>query len=93
MTMYEYIFSYCENNGYCVIQSEVIPKDDSPVVSGKTVWKIKSYLESDYKSTISYQSEFKAFLTLPPFIGDSIFKKTIQRNLLHLETKINNYTF
>ena len=93
MTMYEYIFSYCENNSYCVIQSEVIQNDDSPVVSGKTVWKIKSYLESDYKSTISYQSEFKAFLTLPPFIGDSIFKKTIQRNLLHLETKINNYAF
>ena len=59
MTMYEYIFSYCENNSYCVIQLEVIPKDDSPVVSGKTVWKIKSYLESDSNSNLRAEDKSK----------------------------------
>ncbi len=88
MKMYEYIFSYCENNNFCIIQSEVIPKNDSPVISGKTTWKIKNHSKTN-KSMISYQSKFRAFLTLPPFIGDSIFKKTIQRNLKFLEEKIN----
>ena len=86
--MYEYIFSYCENNNYCIISSEVIPKDDSPVISGNTTWKIRNNSKIN-KSMISYQSKFRAFLTLPPFIGDSIFKKTIQRNLKFLEEKIN----
>ena len=89
MTMYEYISSYCENNSYCIIRSEVIPKDDSPVISGNTTWKIK-YNSNTNKSAISYQSKFTAFLTLPPFIGESIFKKTIQRNLNFLEEKTND---
>ena len=92
MTMYEYIISYCEKNNYCIIQSEVIPKDDSPVVSGKTTWKIENDKESE-KSIISYKSKFNAFLTLPPFIGDSIFKKTIKRNLNFLDEKINDLTY
>ena len=40
---------------------------------------------------IIYKSEFLAHLPLPPFIGESIFKKTINRNLNYLEESLNNF--
>ena len=87
--MYESILSYCLNNSYCIINAEVIPNPGSPVFEGKTSWIIKQ--ENNSKSKIIYKSEFLAHLPLPPFIGESIFKKTINRNLNYLEESLNNF--
>ena len=89
MIMYESILSYCLNNSYCIINAEVIPNPGSPVFEGKTSWIIKQ--ENNSKSKIIYKSEFLAHLPLPPFIGESIFKKTINRNLNYLEESLNNF--
>lgn len=89
MIMYESILSYCLNNSYCIINAQVIPNSGSPVTRGKTSWIIKQ--ENNSKSKIIYKSEFLAQLPLPPFIGESIFKKTINRNLNYLEESLNNF--
>jgi hypothetical protein len=46
----------------------------------KTSWTIKSSKNID-SSQIDYHSSFSANISLPPFFGESIFKKTINRNL------------
>jgi len=92
MIMYEALISYCESDNYCIIRSEVIPKYDSPVLSGRTDWIIKQDVGQN-RSEIIYKSKFNVFLSLPPFFGESIFKKTINRNLNHLNNTINNFEF
>ena len=87
--MYESILSYCVNNSYCIINAQVIPNSESPVTSGKTSWIIR--YSNNSKSKIIYRSEFLAYISLPPFIGESIFKKTINSNLNYLEESLNNF--
>ena len=89
MIMYESLLSYCVDNSYCLINAEVISNAESPVTSGKTSWIIKHRIDS--KSKIIYKSEFLANISLPPFIGESIFKKTIIRNLNYLEESLNTF--
>ena len=91
MVMYESILSYCakDEKYYCLINAEVLPNKESPVLSGKTSWVIKE--NQDQSSEISYKSKFVADIFLPPFFGESIFKKTIKRNLLYLEDRLNNF--
>tara|TARA_B100001094_G_scaffold83242_1_gene79553 strand:+ start:158 stop:721 length:564 start_codon:yes stop_codon:yes gene_type:complete len=89
MIMYESILSYCVNNSYCIINAQVIPNSESPVTSGKTSWIIRH--SNNSKSKIIYRSEFLAYISLPPFIGESIFKKTINSNLNYLEESLNNF--
>ena len=89
MIMYESILSYCiDDKLHCVINAEVLPNQESPVYSGKTYWEIK---ESSKGSKISYKSQFTADIFLPPFFGESIFKKTINRNLMFLKDTIDKY--
>lgn len=90
MIMYESILSYCIDNSHCVINSEVMPSDESPMISGKTSWIIKSS-QNIGKSKVTYYSNFLATMSLPPFIGESVFKKTINRNLNFLKETIDNY--
>lgn len=93
MIMYESILSYCvkDKKPYCLINAEVLPNKESPVSSGKTSWIIK---ENQGKgSEISYKSKFIADIFLPPVFGESIFKKTINRNLLHLDESLNNFSY
>lgn len=92
MIMYEVVRSYCENDNYCIIRSEVIPKSDSPILSGRTDWIIKHNINQN-SSEIIYKSKFDVYLSLPAFFGESIFKKTINRNLNYLNTTINNFEF
>jgi len=93
MIMYESILSYCvkKDTLHCVLNAEVLPNNESPVYSGKTVWIIKE--NNNNKSKISYRSEFIADIFLPPVFGESIFKKTINRNLKHLEESLNNFNY
>ncbi len=87
--MYESILSYCiDDKLHCVINAEVLPNQESPVYSGKTYWEIK---ESNKGSKISYKSQFTADIFLPPVFGESIFKKTINRNLMFLKDTIDKY--
>ena len=89
MIMYESILSYCiDDKLHCVINAEVLPNQESPVYSGKTYWEIK---ESSKGSKISYKSQFTADIFLPPVFGESIFKKTINRNLMFLKDTIDKY--
>lgn len=89
MIMYESILSYCiDDKLHCVINAEVLPNQESPVYSGKTYWEIK---ESSKRSKISYKSQFTADIFLPPVFGESIFKKTINRNLMFLKDTIDKY--
>ena len=92
MIMFESILSYCieDEKPYCLINAEVLPNKESPVLSGRTSWIIKE--SRDQTSKISYKSEFVADIFLPPFFGESIFKKTINRNLLHLNESLNNFS-
>ena len=90
--MYESILSYCiDDKLHCVINAEVLPNQESPVYSGKTSWVIKASNKDGSK--ISYKSDFVADIFLPPVFGESIFKKTINRNLEHLENSLNNFNF
>ena len=92
MIMYESILSYCiDDKLHCVINAEVLPNQESPVYSGKTSWIIKASNKDGSK--ISYKSDFVADIFLPPVFGESIFKKTINRNLEHLENSLNNFNF
>ena len=93
MIMYESILSYCvkDEKTYCLINAEVLPNKESPVSSGKTSWIIKE--NQGQGSEISYKSKFIADIFLPPVFGESIFKKTINRNLLHLEESLNNFSY
>tara|TARA_B100000676_G_scaffold76574_1_gene76143 strand:- start:435 stop:1010 length:576 start_codon:yes stop_codon:yes gene_type:complete len=93
MIMYESILSYCvkDEKPYCLINAEVLPNKESPVSSGKTSWIIKE--NQGQGSEISYKSKFIADIFLPPVFGESIFKKTINRNLLHLEESLNNFSY
>ena len=75
----------------CVIKAEVMPNDESPVFSGNTLWKISASQSNGSK--VYYKSEFTADIFLPPFFGESIFKKTINRNLDFLENSLNNFYF
>ena len=90
MIMYEAILSYCieDDELYCIINAEVLPNKESPVYSGKTYWEIK---ENNKGSKISYKSQFVADIFLPPVFGESIFKKTINRNLEYLDNSLNNF--
>ena len=90
MIMYESIISYCTDRNLCVINSEVIPSDESPIKSGETSWVIRSS-QSIGNSKIIYHSNFSATMSLPPFLGESIFKKTINRNLNFLKDTIGSY--
>ena len=81
--MYEYIFSYCENNNYCIIR-KVIPKDDSPVISGKTTWKIKNNSKTD-KLSIKIQSLSDS----SAYYRKSIFKKNHSKKFKIFRRKIN----
>tara|TARA_B100000497_G_scaffold52681_1_gene60503 strand:- start:44 stop:610 length:567 start_codon:yes stop_codon:yes gene_type:complete len=90
MIMYESILSYCIDDNHCVINAEVIPNVKSPIKSGQTSWTIKSSKNID-SSQIDYHSSFSANISLPPFFGESIFKKTINRNLMFLKDTIGKY--
>tara|TARA_Y100000287_G_scaffold155238_1_gene131916 strand:- start:275 stop:481 length:207 start_codon:yes stop_codon:yes gene_type:complete len=68
-----------------------MPNDESPVFSGNTLWKISASQSNGSK--VYYKSEFTADIFLPPFFGESIFKKTINRNLDFLENSLNNFYF
>ena len=91
MIMYESILSYCvkEDTLHCIVNAEVLSNKESPVYSGRTVWIIKE--NNDRKSKISYKSQFTADIFLPPVFGESIFKKTINRNLMFLKDTIDKY--
>ena len=93
MIMYESILTYCIDDQIlsCVIKAEVMPNDESPVFSGNTLWKISASQSNGSK--VYYKSEFTADIFLPPFFGESIFKKTINRNLDFLENSLNNFYF
>ena len=88
--MYESILSYCIDDYHCVINAEVMPNVKSPIKSGQTSWTIKSSKNID-SSQIDYHSSFSANISLPPFFGESIFKKTINRNLMFLKDTIDKY--
>ncbi len=90
MIMYESILTYCMDDQIlsCIIKAEVMPNDESPVFSGNTLWKISATKNG---SDVYYKSNFNADIFLPPFFGESIFKKTINRNLDFLENSLNNF--
>ena len=90
--MYESILTYCIDDQIlsCVIKAEVMLNDESPVFSGNTLWKITQARVMVQRYTTN-QSLPQIFL--PPFFGESIFKKTINRNLDFLENSLNNFYF